>query len=438
MNRMGKTGNHALWQRLRGSRLFKNASWIFFGNIAYSALHFLLGIFAARLLPIGEKGILDYSMSLVAFLTSLASLGFGSVITRELVTHEKQEGDYICSCMTAQCAASVVAILAMQVVVRIINSGETLVHSVVFWHSTSMLFGMAEMLVYWFRYKHKPGVPAVWRLVAFVLTAVARVIALGVFRSLKTYVALGMVETAVYCFMLILSYFRLRTHKSFHFSFAIVKKMLRASYPFIFAAVLTTIYAQMDKWMLKFLMDNEAVALYSTSVQVAGLLSTIPTALVEAFRPDIMENKIRDEKIYRRRLRQLYAIVFWSSIAYCLVVTIFGREILWLLYHDIYLGSLPSLSLVVWYTAFSYFGAVNNLYMVAEKKASWVQVTTLVGALCNVALNFVCIPRMGTVGAALASLITQIVTNFLMMLIVPDLRPGFKQMIRGILLRDIR
>ena len=99
---------------------------------------------------------------------------------------------------------------------------------------------------------------------------------------------------------------------------------------------------------------------------------------------------------------------------------------------------MGSLSLIVWYTSFSYFGAINNVFMVAEDRIKWVQVTTLTGAICNVILNFALIPIWGIVGAALASFLTQFLANFVLMVVIPDLRKGFGIMVRGITLRNIK
>ena len=109
-----------------------------------------------------------------------------------------------------------------------------------------------------------------------------------------------------------------------------------------------------------------------------------------------------------------------------------------LTYGPKYEGAVSALSLIVWYTAFSYFGSVNNMYMVAENKNRWVQIITLIGAAGNILLNAFMIPQWGIAGAALASFLTQALANFIMMWVIPDLRPGFYNMIRGIVLRDIR
>ena len=210
---------------------------------------------------------------------------------------------------------------------------------------------------------------------------------------------------------------------------------MKHSYPFIFSAVLITVYGQTDKIMLKSYLDNTAVGLYSVSLTLAGAISIIPAAIIEGFRPDIMNSKVNDPQRYRQRLQQVYGSVFWVSICYCVFITLFARPIIQILYGSAYLGAVPSLALIVWYTSFSYFGSINNLYMVAEGKSRWVQVTTLSGALTNIVLNVLLIPRFEIVGAAAASLLTQIITNFLLLLIIPPLRDAFFLILEGVTLR---
>ncbi|MBR5388092.1 MAG: polysaccharide biosynthesis C-terminal domain-containing protein, partial [Clostridia bacterium] len=61
-----------------------------------------------------------------------------------------------------------------------------------------------------------------------------------------------------------------------------------------------------------------------------------------------------------------------------------------------------------------------------------VQFITLGGALLNVLLNFLLIPQLGEMGAAVASLVTQAFSNFIIYLFIPKIRPCIKIMIKGI------
>jgi len=419
------------------SRLVKNVSWIFFGNVAHAILSFLLNIVVARILSLNDNGMLTYATSWIAFFTSVGTLGFNGIISREFSKDEGRGNEYLWSCITARVLFSLLAIVTLQIIARVASPNEPELHIIILCQSMQILFGSFDMFIYWYRYKNQANITAVYRLVASGISAVWRLVAIAVLKSLTLYVIGIVVETALFVAFLIYFY-RKHYTKEILISRKTMQLMLRISYPFIFSAILSTIYGQADKIMLKSMIDNSAVALYNASTTLAGLVVIIPTTLIEGFRPDIMDAKLRDEELYQRRLRQLYAIIFWACIAYGLFITVFDRQIILLLYGQKYLGAVGSLSLVVWYTSFSYFGAINNVYMVAEDKIKWVQVTTLIGAIGNIILNYFLIPVWGIVGAALASLLTQILANFVLMAVIPDLRKGFGIMVRGIALRQVR
>lgn len=429
--------NNDIIKKLRGgSRLQKNVSWIFFGNVFHAVLSFLLNIYVARVLTLNDNGLITYSTSWINFFTAVGTLGFNGIISREFSKDEERANQYIWSCIGARVLFSVVAIASLQVVVWVASPNESILHLIVLCQSSTILFSSFDIFIYWYRYRNQAKVTAAYRLIAFFISAVWRVIAIGVFKNLIAYVAGVSLETFLFVSFLTLFY-KKNYNKQIDVDKKTVGYMLKISYPFIFSAILSTIYSQADKIMLKSMVDNSSVALYNASTTLAGLVVIIPTTLIEGFRPDIMDSKIKDEKLYQRRLRQLYAIVFWCCIAYGIFITIFAKQIILALYGEKYMGAVSSLSLIVWYTSFSYFGAINNVYMVAEDKQKWVQFTTLIGAVANVAMNFMLIPVWGIVGAAFASLTTQILANFVLMAIIPDLRKGFVIMIKGISLRDI-
>jgi O-antigen/teichoic acid export membrane protein len=194
------------------------------------------------------------------------------------------------------------------------------------------------------------------------------------------------------------------------------------------------VYAQTDRIMLEAMVGLRAVGLYSVAVTLAGAISIVPAALIEGYRPEILLRAETDTPGYVRRMRQLYGLVFWLCMAYCLLITVLARPLVLLLYGPDYAGAVPALSIVVWYTAFSYFGSINNLYLVSRGKTQWVAVLTLTGAILNVALNALLIPVLEIRGAALASLASQFAANFLLLLCIPALWEAFFLQVQGIAL----
>ncbi len=419
------------------NKFLRNLSWIFIGNVLHAIFQFALSIYAARVLTKADYGLINYAASLIALLTAIGGFGFNGMITKNFADDEKEAGKYIGTAVAARCAFAVLGTIALQVFVRLANPQDAVLPAVIFCQSISMLFGSFDLLVYWYRFRSRANVVAVLRLCAFFLSAGWRVAVLALGKGLVAYVIGTAAETVLFAIFLLIAYLWGK-HPRIGFSLAKLKTMLRLSLPLMLSAILITVYGETDKIMLKMMMDNTVVGVYSAALTLAGAISILPVALIEGFRPDILSYCYKERELYGRRMRQLYASVFWVCIAYSLFVTLLAEPIIRLTYGEAYVDAVPALSLVVWYTAFSYFGSINNLYMVAEGKTLYVPIITVTGAGLNILLNLLLIPDFGIIGAAAASLATQMVANFLLPALIPTLRPASKFMLQGIGLRGLR
>lgn len=350
----------------RENKFLKNLSWIFIGNIVHAVLQFGLNIYVARVFTTNDYGLINYSMSLINFLISVGTLGFYGVITQKFAENEKEAGEYLGSATVARLLFSLVAVAILQVIVQVSEPENSLLHIVVFCQSFTVIFKSFDLFVYWFRFQSRANVVAIIRLIAFGISAAWRILVLSTTQSIVWYVMGTSFEIVVFAILLVWVYEKTSQYR-FGYHIKNVKKLLKISYPFISSTILVAIYGQTDKIMLNSMLDSAAVAYYSISLTLAGAISIIPTALIEGFRPDIMLFKVKDEGLYKKRMRQLYGIVFWICIAYCGFITIFAKPIILLLYGEKYLPAVSSLAIVVWYTSFSYFGSINNMYLVAEQ-----------------------------------------------------------------------
>ena len=76
--------------------------------------------------------------------------------------------------------------------------------------------------------------------------------------------------------------------------------------------------------------------------------------------------------------------------------------------------------------------------MICEDQAKYVKWFIGMGALINVVLNFIMIPVIGAQGAAIATLITEFVSSFLIVAFVKDTRGLFKLIMEAFLLKNIK
>lgn len=420
------------------NRFASNISWIFFGNAVHAALQFALNIICARAFGTDDYGLINYGASLIALFSAASMLGLNGVITRFLAEDEDKAGELLGSGIVARTVCAVISIIALQLIAALSGQSDAQIRVIVLCQSFQILFASADLLVYWFRFRNEARTVALIRLGAFFISAIWKLAAVLHFHDLVLYVVGTALETAMFALFQLLCFRKSYGQYRLSFSWDVFRRMIAVSYPFIFSALLITVYGQTDKVMLKNMLSNSSVGLYSAALTLAGAISILPNALIEGFRPSIMSYRLTSRENYRCRIQQLYGLVFWICVAYGLVITVFARWILLKVYGADYVPASSALALVVWYTSFSYFGAINSIYMVAEDKARWVQITTLAGAAMNFLMNITLIPSMGINGAALASLITQFFTNFVMLAIIPALREAFVLAVEGMALRGFR
>jgi O-antigen/teichoic acid export membrane protein len=124
------------------------------------------------------------------------------------------------------------------------------------------------------------------------------------------------------------------------------------------------------------------------------------------------------------------------AISYVVVVPIalLASPLVTLLYGAEYSGSGRILAVHVWALVFVSIGSARTGWIVAENLVRYQMLATLLGALVNVGLNYVLIPRYAGLGAAWATVASQAVAAYLSCLVSRRLWPTFAQMTRSLLL----
>ena len=154
-------------------------------------------------------------------------------------------------------------------------------------------------------------------------------------------------------------------------------------------------------------------------------------AIIDSVRVVILENKKTDEKAYRTNLSGLYGLITYMSILQSIAFMVLARLIIYVLYGNEYMAAVPVLRILVWYVAFSFMGIIRNIWILAEEKQAILWKIYLMGALINALINAILIPVWGACGAAMASLLTQIFTNFVLGFLYKPLRENNRLMLAG-------
>lgn len=180
--------------------------------------------------------------------------------------------------------------------------------------------------------------------------------------------------------------------------------------------------AQTDKIMLKIFINEEATGIYSAAVDCAMLTNFVFSAIINSVRPVIFTSQKVSKNSFQFNMKTLFLIIIYLSLIQCVVMTVLSKTIIKVLYGNAYISASPILKIVVWYTIFAYIGGVRGIWMLAEEKQKYVVWISLCAAMGNVVLNTFFIPSIGISGAAIASLLSQILANIILPLLFDELQ----------------
>ena len=385
----------------------------------------------ARYLGPSNYGLITYAASLVAFVTPIMQLGLNSILVQEIIDYPEDEGTVIGTSVFMSLLSSLACIVGCVSFSLMVNQGEVETTIVVGLYSLLLLFQSIELIQYWFQAKYLSKYTSITMLVAYTIVSLYKIFLLATQKSIFWFAVSNAFDYCIISITLLIIYHGVGG-KKLGISKKIAKRMFAKSKYYIISGMMITVFAQTDRIMLKTMIGDAATGYYSAAVACATMTGFVFTAIIDSFRPLILESKKKSNVSFSENMIRLYSIIFYLSFCQSIFRTGLAGLIIHILYGSQYYPAISALRIVVWYTTFSYFGAVRDVWMLSEGKQKYLWIINLCGALTNVILNYILIPVLGINGAAIASLFTQFFTNVILGWVIKPINGNNKLMLLGL------
>jgi len=203
--------------------------------------------------------------------------------------------------------------------------------------------------------------------------------------------------------------------------------LLKDSWPLIFSAIVISIYMKIDQVMIKEMLDNQAVGQYAAAVRISELWYFIPMVIASSLFPAIISSKKQSEELYYTRLQKLYDMMVIIAIAIALPMTFLSNWIIDLLYGDAFYEAGNILMIHIWTGIFVFLSVSSGKFLIAENMIMKALYRNLSAVIINIILNIYLIELYGINGAAIATLISWIISGYLYDLFDKEMRFMFIQ-----------
>ncbi|MFC4354214.1 flippase [Chryseomicrobium palamuruense] len=416
MIRRGIFNNEAI------TKIIKNSSWL----VSDKVITMIVGVFVtaivARYFGPEKFGQFNYALAFVTLFTAISTLGLETLTVKSILDKKFDEGTILCTSLILRIASGGILTIFSIIIIKIIEPSDFNLHILVLIMSIAMVIKAFEVIEYWVQAHQKAKISSIIRMVVYIISSGLKIFLVFMNGTVLQYATILIIDALLIGFALMIAYFKFRENSSlWRFNFQYARTILSQSWHLIISGLMVTLYMRIDQVMLGSMATDTELGVYSAAVRIAEMWYFIPMALIISFKPVIMKNKKENEHKYFNSIQILYSIVTWMGILFTLIILIFSKLIISILYGEQFLQAANILSISVFAGTLAMLGSARSIWMISEGLQRYTIIYTIAGLIVNVTLNLIFIPRFGGFGAATATLVAQVV-NILVLFLFKETR----------------
>ncbi len=385
----------------RYKSLARNTAIFAFGTFGSKILSFIMVFFYSRAMATDEFGTLDIIINSGSLLLPICMLGIQNALIRFGLDNKHKKSDVFSVGIIAVLLGFAILTVASPLIIQI----DDLKVYIFYLYAHVLMSSFRHICSYFVRAIGKSKLYAADGIfTTFVTCTLTLIFLIPLKMGIRGY--LLAIILADLCSVIFLGV-KARLWKYIEFkglSSKLLKQMLIFSLPLIPASLLWWVVNVSDRFFVQYMVSASANGLYSIAYKVPTILSLISHIFLDAWQISaVQENESETRnKFYSNIFTSFQGAIFIVASA----IVLFSKFITIILLDKSYYASWQYIPFLVLSTVFSCFVVfLGNIYL-AEKKSVSTFLTTTLGAVINIILNALLIPRFSANGAAIATFIS--------------------------------
>ncbi len=406
-----------------------------FDKIFRQGVVFCLNIWITRYLGPEKFGLLSYATAFASLFLAVANLGLFGIVTRDLVKYPESRHEIIGTALLLKIAGGFSAVALAVTAIHFLRPADNFSLYLVVIMSSGMIFQAFEVFDFWFLSQLQSRNSFWANLPGFILMLCVKIMLIVNEAPLAAFAWAVLFDIVLAAMGFLYMYHRTTGELlRLHFSPMWARKLLKDSFPLVFAGLMMMIYTRIDQVMLGQMAGDGVVGIYSAAAKIAEFWYVFPIMLLQSLYPGAIAAKSISSSAYTNYLQRLFDSMAVASWLFALPLCLFADSVITLLYGKAYVGAATVLSIYVMSGVFAMMGHVREYWVAVENCTRLSLYSTSLGAIVNVVLNLLLIPRYGAVGAAYATLLAIVAGSYGINLLSMQTRHIFMMQTKAILL----
>ena len=419
--------------------IFKNTFWLAVAEAVSRFLKLILIIYVARILGATEYGKFNFALAFVALFAVFSDFGLSQITTRELSRDNEREKE-LPSLFSLKILLGLGTLLLILIGSFLITPEPVIRRLIWILGIYTVISNFGAIIFAFFQARQKMEYQAMTKILEAILVTAAGFFVIFYFPSV-TNLSYSYLFAGLTALIFILIFFHFKVYK-LHLDWqkSIWQRFLSMSWPLALAGIFGGIYTQTDSVVMGYLGQLTQTGWYQAAYKIIGV-TLIPTGLISqsffpalslAFSqskdynpPTTSSHSPKGERAPRLQKIWNYFMDLMIILAIPIVVggIVLGPRIIDFIYDPSYFPSILAFQILILMAGTSFLcSPFGQILVVAnqQKKLLWI---TLSGAIVNVILNLILIPRYSLYGAAAATVATSVLILFLLFKFTANLTP---------------
>jgi O-antigen/teichoic acid export membrane protein len=419
--------------RVFKGRTFKNFSWLLAERMVSLSVAIFVSIPVARYLGPHDFGGFSYVLAMSQLVAPLASLGLEHIVTKELVQYPGDAGRILGTVATLRKTGAFVAFVIVSIWMFVAPPGDPKLSLFVCLIVGSGLVGSLTFLQYWFLSNGTMNAYSIAQISNTLIFSGIRLSQVYIGAHLDSFIIVASIEVLSQGFLTFIAYRLVRKQSvKWSFDWQLAKKLFGRSWPLTLSGMTAAVYLKLDLIMLASMGTAAEAGVYAAAARLSEIWYFVPALLMTAMFPTILKLKEGAPERYQKRLQDIMDCLAALGMSIAVVVSFGSPFIIHILYGPKFAAAAPMLSIHVWSGVFIFMRALLSKWMITEDLYIFSLVTHGIGAIANVLLNIVLIPKFGGMGASVATLISYATVSYFSLLVHRKTWPMFLMMSKAL------
>ncbi len=388
------------------SKIASNLFSLTSAEIASRLFGFFTLVYLGRILDKSGFGIIGFAAAFVSYFILGVNFGFSTYGTREIAKDQKQIEKFVNNIFSIRILLAV--FFSVMLILFMLFSEKNILTKYVVLITGINLFTNALALNWVFQAVEKMHYIAIRQILSGLLSLIGVIIFVHSPDDILIAASVLAISALIGNIWFIPIYQKMFAKIKLEFSFDFWKELFRESFPLAFASIMIGIYYNLDMVMLGYMKPESDVGIYNAAYKIF-LLGLVPIQLIfSAYFPTLSRIGLSKSREFRDTMKNYGKIIIGLGIVTGIFLLMFSERIVLLVFSESYLASSLPLSILAINVIIISINVCLGNPMTAWGKQKEYAVAIMFGAIANIILNLILIPKYSYIGAAYATVLSEV------------------------------